>query len=394
MQSFIHNTIYTPTSPFTYGNWTGLLSITLDPNGFGSYLIGEGLNGGYTVGSFTVGIPTWFQTGNAARIEASITTPKTVYTQGDKITYIITYKLYSTATSTTPFATYTESAVLDTKDIAVGTVMLKSQYGTVVSVVVAVKQGVTLGQAPNDFDQKILDFSSTDIPAPLIKSLIRKESNFKPDAIRYEIHTDYNWYSRFGPSTPLQPSWRGVWNYPEKHWRLAGHNALGDIFAVGDQVKDMRTDIYTRMREYTTPKLNIININRDDTITAQEVKDGNPTRSWTFLPPTLDYTAQLLLASSYGLMQVLYETARWNNFEGDTVSPARHIEELFDPKTNIQMGVRVLNFFYQNNVTNHPDWTYEQKIKDALLNYNGGGDPNYAKTVYNDFYLSGIYNKN
>jgi hypothetical protein len=44
------DTIYTPTAPFTRGNWTGMVYITLDATtGAGSYVIGEGLNGGYTV---------------------------------------------------------------------------------------------------------------------------------------------------------------------------------------------------------------------------------------------------------------------------------------------------------------------------------------------------------
>lgn len=47
------NTIYTPTAPFTYLNWTGLVYIDIDlDTGFGGYIIGEGLNGGYTVGNW------------------------------------------------------------------------------------------------------------------------------------------------------------------------------------------------------------------------------------------------------------------------------------------------------------------------------------------------------
>jgi len=43
------NFIYTPTKQFSYQNWTGLVYIAINPlTGAGSYIIGEGLNGGYT----------------------------------------------------------------------------------------------------------------------------------------------------------------------------------------------------------------------------------------------------------------------------------------------------------------------------------------------------------
>ncbi len=43
------NTIYTPSAPVTYGAWTGLFYININPStGFSAYVIGEGLNGGYS----------------------------------------------------------------------------------------------------------------------------------------------------------------------------------------------------------------------------------------------------------------------------------------------------------------------------------------------------------
>ncbi len=271
-------------------------------------------------------------------------------------------------------------------DQVTGPILLRSGYGTNASVGVRIEE-TTLGDRGNnnDVDGIIMDNATKDIPAALIKAVIKKESNFKPKAIRYEIHTDYNWYSKLDSTLPQEQGWRGLHGFPEKHWRLGGHNVPGETFINGDQVSDMSTSIFMRHREDAFPKLNIANTNSNPT--AQEIVKANPNRDWTSLPPNLNYTAQLILASSYGLMQILYETARWNGFE-DVSSPARPVEDLFIPSVNIKVGVHTLNFYYGVAENQHPAWSYEQKIKEALLQYNR--DPQYAIDVYK-IYLSGIY---
>lgn len=68
---------------------------------------------------------------------------------------------------------------------------------------------------------------------------------------------------------------------------------------------------------------------------------------------------------SYGLMQILGETARENGFDGDFLTA------LFDPRTNIDFGCGLL-------------FRWSQKVPDMeslLLRWNGGGRPEYPKEV-------------
>ena len=245
------------------------------------------------------------------------------------------------------------------------------------------------GKTNCDFDVEINQYATPDIDGDLIKSVIHEESKFNPDAIRYEIHTDYNWYSRFNWNKPPERNWRGLNNLPEKHWRLGGHNVLNEQIIEGDQVKNMVTDIYSRMKRDTVlPKLNVT---KGDT--AQDVINKNPKRDWTYIPKDTNYTAQLILASSYGLMQLLYDTARWNGFENKT-SPARHVEDLFKPEVNIKVGTNKLSFDYKNTVLKYPDWSQEQKIKETLRKYNGSGPDaiKYSEKVF-ERYQSNLYDK-
>lgn len=71
-------------------------------------------------------------------------------------------------------------------------------------------------------------------------------------------------------------------------------------------------------------------------------------------------------AVSWGLMQILGQTAREQGYEGD------YIWDLFDVDTNIKFGVRLLaKFLEQNGGDAHK----------ALLRYNGGGNKMYPHDV-------------
>lgn len=84
--------IYTPTSSFTYLDWTGLVYLTLNPeNGDGGYTIGEGLNGGHTVEEWSF---LGFVIEEANEVRATIVSPTdgaTVY-RGDSVYFRVDYE--------------------------------------------------------------------------------------------------------------------------------------------------------------------------------------------------------------------------------------------------------------------------------------------------------------
>jgi len=74
-------------------------------------------------------------------------------------------------------------------------------------------------------------------------------------------------------------------------------------------------------------------------------------------------TEGILRSTSFGLMQVMGQTAREHGFLG------RWLTQLCDPPIGIDMGCRVLKDKIKTDV-----WH-------GLQAYNGGGDPNYADEV-------------
>ena len=121
--------IYTADQSFTYLDWTGLVYITLDPvTGDGGYIIGEGLNGGYTVEEFT---GTWdiFFWNSLGTITAEIRAPVDgdIYATGRCVEYEIYYEV-----SYLYFFTHswTESGCIDTTGFADGAYTIYNGYGT------------------------------------------------------------------------------------------------------------------------------------------------------------------------------------------------------------------------------------------------------------------------
>lgn len=89
------------------------------------------------------------------------------------------------------------------------------------------------------------------------------------------------------------------------------------------------------------------------------------------LPPTEEMTR----AMSFGLMQIMGETARELGFAG------KWLTELCTPDVGVEFGCRKL---HRCAVTNPPTLDVKTKLLDwskALLAYNGGGDPDYPKKV-------------
>ncbi len=227
-----------------------------------------------------------------------------------------------------------------------------------------------MGYEFNNYDDDIIIYATAyGIPSDLLKSLIHQEALKKFDqqlgqrifvarSYRYEAHTDYDWYSRQSPSVPATSGWRGLGNYPEKQFAIAGHVVTGESIKQGDQVPSD----YLTWSEYTAAgKLKDASLG----VTAAKLVASNPHQGWPSRP-NWDFTAQLVLAASYGLGQTLYETAVNRGFDTriDTGKPAVPVENLFEPKVSVELGAKSLKKEYDR----WGNWA------DALFWYNGGRD--------------------
>jgi hypothetical protein len=74
---------------------------------------------------------------------------------------------------------------------------------------------------------------------------------------------------------------------------------------------------------------------------------------------------KLLRAQSYGLTQIMGETARVLGFKG------QYLNELFKPHINIEYGARWLGRYLHRT----------KSVEKALLRYNGGGDKLYPSKI-------------
>ncbi len=77
-------------------------------------------------------------------------------------------------------------------------------------------------------------------------------------------------------------------------------------------------------------------------------------------------TEMTLRATSFGLMQILGQVAREKGFDG------KFLTALLDPLNSVTYGCRKLKECTDREVGN---------IRNALLRYNGGGDPDYPDSV-------------
>ena len=135
--------IYVPSQQFTYQSWTGLVYIDIDPNtGFGGYIIGEGLNGGYTavpVEQWPEGMRHFLIIGFVDNLSATIINPTSgqQFTKGANIPWQANYSGV-VHTLGTP-VNWTENLNLDTSKWPVGNVTIPSGYGTNGSVSIVIK---------------------------------------------------------------------------------------------------------------------------------------------------------------------------------------------------------------------------------------------------------------
>jgi len=252
-----------------------------------------------------------------------------------------------------------------------GVKTFKSGYGTGESVMVEVEAKARLGKKYNQFDNIIIAKGEAyNIPPDLLKSLIHQEALKKHDeelgqdifvanSYRYEAHRDYDWYSRQSPSVPPKIGWRGLAHYPEKHFAIGGYVVTGELIPQGDQVPAdyCLWSVHTSGGKLEFPD------NKCEGVTAAELVALNPEQNWSDRDDW-NFTAQLVLAASYGLGQTMYETAVNRGFDtrDDNGQPARSVKQLFDPKVSIELAASYLKKMYDDHGNN---WG------DALFAYNG-----------------------
>lgn len=91
-------------------------------------------------------------------------------------------------------------------------------------------------------------------------------------------------------------------------------------------------------------------------------------------PPGLDQEKRGR-STSYGLMQILGQTAREQGFRG------RFMSELFNIETNIFFGCKILNAKRGAVIRKGRPKSDEELVKKILLAYNGGGNPDYPDYI-------------
>ena len=360
------NIIYTASQQYTYGNFTGLVYIELNPQiGDGGYIIGEGFNGGYTVGEWSEWWKMLWQGCVLNNITASFIspTPNQEFIKGDKIRWTITYSglLH---TQPTQSLSWFEFGDIYSDQFATGSQTIRAGYGASQSVQVVVKKKITLG---GEYDHTGMDDIIIDkaneygIPPALLKSLIYKETQsdpFNPKTYRYEPGVDYSSFS--GSSSD---AYDRIISYPFKQFALPGKNSNGQNIIKGDQV-DTLVPLYTTIvRSFATSEaptgwslrsIVLKDRNDDKRLTIGELYEndkeiGHGSQAW---PKLYDYTftPQLLLASSYGLGHVLYReavlTAKDPNgylwFDISTTGLAKNIYDMTDLETSVELAASML----------------------------------------------------
>jgi hypothetical protein len=128
--------IYTPSDSITYGDWEGLFYIALDYDvGDGTYAIGEGLNGGYTVEQFPTGWSNFWRAHTLPGLTATINSPTNNATvkRGEDIHWSASYDSI--------FHDWDEEGDINTTTFPIQTITLHSGYGTSSSVDVNIVKG-------------------------------------------------------------------------------------------------------------------------------------------------------------------------------------------------------------------------------------------------------------
>lgn len=282
------------------------------------------------------------------------------------------------------------------------------KYPSSITVVLSVGRPVKLGSKNNSFDQLIIDFAhERGLPPQLIKAQIAQESTEKFDqyAFRYEALT---WdLKRFSSSMePLADAIRfkdfkliNSLNtnlvpklFPRKIYKVPFKGILSNI--PDNYETDVNPGSYTPLlaRDIVASNNQV-----ENWITSNIPElDADGVFADFVIKTNFDFVSQTILASSYGLMQLMYPTAvdccKYKDKIGIGLDPIG----LLDPSINVSCGTLyfvnrfiAVNSFQQGvNVPTFSD--YKSGLRNALESYNGGkrnpqkdGEKNYNSNVWN-----------
>jgi len=230
-----------------------------------------------------------------------------------------------------------------------------------------------LGKRHSTFDDLMMTFADRNgIPPQLIKAQVGQESAFRPNAFPLSIDwAEFNSSGSATVSAALQP------------WLLGQSSDCSTISApAGSNIVLSSPDVTPRQGLYGVfinnngnPLCRVMNIPTNpvargitstDALLSMEnilyTNDAcffNGCAFWTTInagafgrfanwqvdnPP---FTGQTVVASSYGLHQLLYGTAVGMGYKNNGVGMSPHM--LFDPFTSLDLGSRYLAITYQNN---------------------------------------------
>ncbi len=400
------NIIYTPTQAVTYGEWNGLFYVTTNFDNEASYIIGEGLNGGYTIEQWDSGWENFWRSHLLLNLSANIISPTNnqSFIQGDLINWKAEY--------TSTFKDWIEQRFLDTNYYGTGNHIIRSGYGTNASVTFKINRTI-IGEdgknGNNDFtlDEEIDDVVNTtglQTSNPDFRKVLK--AIFQNESARGELKK-----MRYEPCVDKDYIYPNIINqHPFSTWRLPGKMPSGPDLVKGTQVDSLKTNHGKTPQEMLKAFTNYgMNLTDDDNDGIVEPTDNDGTLSiyevWKNNDGVQHYSgprndqctslrittansqpAQLLLASSYGIGQVIYGLwAKAAFFDtGNPPEPAKDIWLLFKRKTNIEMAAQVIKYSWEHSDTN---LGYQcdpgDRLWKAIYAYNGSGGSatQYANTA-------------
>lgn len=244
---------------------------------------------------------------------------------------------------------------------------------------VVVRRPTILGNFNNEFDSLICYWSNEfAVPPQIIKSIIRKETYLDNLKYRYELNFDYFY---FQPDVDSKSYYR-LFHLADSARTASRHgfDKSGDSVSQGENVAELLADPYDILRSYSlNPEVTVCDTVRDSLITGNELALLN-TR---FSHHDSNFVAQIIINSSYGLMQPMHiSLIDFVNFKDCNPQSLLESENLA-----IYWGVKYFNYIYINGTPEYYDW--DTRWRTAIGKYNGGVN---AQETYGVFFNNDVEN--
>ncbi|MEZ5360600.1 MAG: hypothetical protein R3F48_17430 [Candidatus Zixiibacteriota bacterium] len=244
---------------------------------------------------------------------------------------------------------------------------------------IVVRRPTKLGNFDNDFDSLICYWGNKfAIPPQIIKSIIRKETYFDNLKYRYELNFDYFY---FQPDVDSK-SYYKLFLLADSARTASRHgfDKKGDSVSQGENVAELLADPYNVLRSYSlNPEVIVCDTVRDSLITGNELVLLN-TR---FSQHDSNFVAQIIINSSYGLMQPMHVSLiDFVSFKDSNPQSLLESENLA-----VYWGVSYFSYIYFNETSEYYEW--DTRWRTAIGKYNGGV---HAQETYGMFLNSDVEN--